>query len=99
MLNKLIKFVFKIITRIFGVIFTPLFSAITVLFPDLTTLFGYLSSFIDTALTYFVTACRLALIPQQVLIILFDYFAIKFSIYVIIQGFKFTLFVYEKLKP
>lgn len=99
MLNKLIKFVFKIITKIFSTIFTPLFSAITALFPSLGVFFGYINSFLNYALTYFITACRLALIPQEVLLLLFDYFAIKFSIYLAIQGFKFTLFVYEKLKP
>lgn len=99
MLNKLIKFVFKIITKIFSSIFTPLFNTITVLFPSLSVYFGYINSFLDIALTYFVQACRLSLIPQQVLILLFDYFAIKFTIYLAVQGFKFTLFVYEKLKP
>lgn len=99
MLNKLIKFVFKIITRVFSTIFTPMFSAITVLFPNLSTYFSNISIFIDYGLTFFVTACRLALIPQAVLISLFDYFAIKFTIFLAIQSFKFTLFVYEKLKP
>lgn len=99
MLNKLIKFVFKIITKIFGTIFTPLFSAITSLFPGLSQYFSYISQFLSIGLTYFVSACRLALIPQQVLLLLFTYFGIKFTIYVAVKGFKFTLFVYEKLKP
>lgn len=99
MLNKLIKFVFKIITKIFSTIFTPLFSTISILFPSLTQYFTYIGNFLDIALTYFVQACRLSLIPQEVLILLFDYLAIKFTIYLAIQGFKFTLFVYEKLKP
>lgn len=99
MLNKLIKFVFKIITKVFNMIFAPLFSAITVLFPSLGQYFGYISQFLSFGLSYFVTAARLALIPQQVLILLFTYFGIKFSIYVAVKGFKFTLFVFEKLKP
>ena len=99
MLNKLIKFVFKIITKVFSMIFQPLFSAINALFPALGTYFGYITNFLNIALTYFTSACRLALIPQAVLIALFDYLLIKFAIFVAIQGFKFTLFVFEKLKP
>lgn len=99
MLNKLIKFVFKIITKIFSVIFTPLFNAVLSLFPTLNDYFGYISSFLNYALSYFVTAARLALIPQNVLVLLFTYFGIKFSIYVIVKGFKFTMFIYDKLKP
>lgn len=99
MLNKLIQFVFKIITRIFSSIFSPLFAAINVLFPDLTQFFNYIGQFFAIAMQYFVTACRLALIPQNVLILLFTYFGTKFAIYVAVKGFKFTLFIYEKLKP
>ena len=99
MIKKIIKAVFKIITKIFGTIFTPLFSAISVLFPNLSSYFQYITNFIDGALTYFVTACRLALIPKEVLMLLFTYFGIKFTIYVAVKGYKFTLFVYEKLKP
>lgn len=99
MIKKIIKAVFKIITKIFGTIFTPLFSAINVLFPSLSQYFTYISNFLDGALTFFITACRLSFIPKEVLMLLFTYFGIKFTIYVAVKGYKFTLFVYDKLKP
>lgn len=99
MLNKLIQFVFKIITKIFSIIFTPLFSGITVLFPSVGNFFNYISQFLGIALTYFVSVCRLVLLPQGALLLLFNYFAIKYSIFLVLQGVKFIMFIYEKLKP
>lgn len=99
MIKKIIKAVFKIITKIFSTIFSPLFSTITVLFPNVSQYAQKIADFINLGLTYFTNACKLALIPKEVLMALFSYFGIKFAIYVAVKGFKFTLFVYEKLKP
>lgn len=99
MLNLLVKFVFKIITKIFDLIFSPLFAGINALFPSVSQYFGYISQFLTTALTYFATTARLALVPQGALLLLFDYFAIKYTIFITVQGIKFIMMVYDKLKP
>lgn len=99
MLQIIIKAIFYIITQLYDLLFTPFFSLIYALFPDISNLFTYVNNYLDIGLTYFSTAIDLLCIPRAALILLFDYFAIKYSIYLIRITLKFAIKVYNLLKP
>lgn len=99
MLNILVKFIFKIITKMFDVIFSPVFSAISALFPSLGSFFTNINNFLVIALEYVSAGCQFMLIPQTAMLLLFDYYIVKYSIYLIIQGIHFINKVYVTLKP
>lgn len=83
----------------FSVVFSPLFSVINVLFPSLDGYMANVVSFINYSSTYVLNACDFVLLPRSYVIMLLDYFLIKYSIFLAIQTVKFTMMVYEKLKP
>lgn len=99
MLNIIIKAVFTVITSLFNIIFSPFLSAITSLFPDLATYFGYINDYLSQALTYVSTASSLLLFTPSMWQTLFSYFAIMYSIHIIILAVKFAFNIYQKLKP
>lgn len=99
MINKLIEGIFYIINKIFTIIFTPFFTALFALFPQLSTYFNYITTFLGYALSYVSNIISFLFIPSGVMVALFDYFAIKYSIFLLAQGVRFIINVYNKLKP
>ncbi len=104
MLSMLIKVVFTIITKLFSIILQPILSVILLLFPDLQQLTSsILLLFNNYIFTYVTFALRmlehLTALPHWLVVFLFDYLLIKYSIYLIIQAVRFGLNVYNKLKP
>lgn len=103
MLNKIlkgiIKALFKIINKMFEAIFAPVFSGIQVLFPDLAQFFLHITTFLTIAFTYVSTGLKFFLIPHECMLLLFSYFSIKYSIYLVIQSTHFIYKVYTTLKP
>ena len=99
MLKILVNFVFKIINKLYSIIFTPLFSVVNALFPDVSSYVSTITGFFNYCSTYVLNALDFVLLPRDLVVLLLDYFLIKFSIQVAISSVKFTMFVYEKLKP
>ncbi len=99
MINLLVKAIFFVITKLFDIIMTPFVAGITALFPDLSTSFFYLNNFLNMCLEYFITVCKLCLIPQGALIMLFDFFLILSAIFVIKQSISLVTTIYNKFKP
>ena len=99
MLQMLINFIFNIILTIVQAITTPFFTVLFSLFPAVADYFGYISSFFTTALTYVTTILRWFLFSPSMLTLLFDYFVIKYTVHLSIQAVKFTINLYDKLKP
>lgn len=99
MLQVLIKGIFYILTKMFSLLLSPFFALIYALFPDVSVYFSYINDFLTTAFTYFSSAIHLSLVPQTALILLFDYYLIKFSIYLIRTTMKFSIKIYTLLKP
>lgn len=98
MINAIINGIFKLIINLFNVILSPIISAIVVLFPNVSTYFTYINSFLSYALTYVGTVLDLFLIPRSALVLLFDYFVICYSIYLLSTGIKFAITIYNKFK-
>ena len=99
MINKLIEGIFYIITKIFDILFTPFFSALFSLFPSLTTYYYYVVNFLQQAVTYVGFFTNSLFFPTGFLVAIFDYFAIKYSIFILARSVKFIVNVYNKLKP
>lgn len=104
MLSILIKAVFTIITKLFSIILQPILSIILLAFPDLSQLTnGILTFFNDYIFTYVSFLVKmlenLTCLPHWLIVFLFDYFLIKYGLYLTIQAVRFGLNVYNKLKP
>ena len=99
MINAIINAFLWLVMQLFNIILTPIITAITVLFPQTANLFTYINTFLDYAFEH-VTFVRVLLnIPQQAMVLFFDYLLIKYSIYLIRIGVKFAVTVYDKFKP
>lgn len=99
MLSVIIKAIFYVITKLFSLIMAPFYLAITALFPDLGLYINRIMLFLATAFTYFSSCLSLLLVPRNVLLLLFDYFLIKYSIYLIRNGINLVVRIYNNLKP
>lgn len=99
MISLLIKGIFFVITKLFDIIMTPFVAGITALFPDVGVAFSYLTAFVSMCTEYMVTICKLLLVPQGALIMLFDFFFILSAIFVIKQSISLVTTIYNKFKP
>lgn len=99
MLDILVKWVFKVINKLISTIFNPIVSGITALFPSTATIFTNIISFLGYALTYVSNVCEFLCIPNTILVLLFSYFEIKFTIHLIVIATKGTINLYNYLKP
>lgn len=98
MINTIIKGIFYLITKLFDLLFSPILSLIFTLFPSLSSFFGHITNFLNMALTYVRSILSLLLINDTMITALFDYFAILYSIYLIVLTIRFAINVYNKLK-
>lgn len=98
MINAIINGIFKLIINLFNVITSPIISAVTLLFPDISVFFSYINSFLTYSLTYVGLVIDLCFIPRSALVFLFDYFAICYSIYLLVVGIRFVINIYNKFK-
>lgn len=98
MINAIIKGIFALIMMLFNLLFSPLISAVTALFPNLGNLFTYLSNYIVMALTYVRSILALLMINDNMIITVFDYFVIMYTIYITTLVVRFSINVYNKFK-
>lgn len=98
MINAIINGIFKLIINLFNVITSPIISAVTLLFPNIAVFFSYINSFLNYALTYVGLVIDLCFIPRPALVFLFDYFAVCYSIYLLVVGIRFVINIYNKFK-
>lgn len=98
MINLLIKGIFWVITQLFNIIFTPIFSVIFTLFPSLGSYFTHITSFLQLSLTYVRTCLSFLCINDTMILAIFDYFVILYSIHITLLAIRFALKIYEKLK-
>ena len=89
MINALLSGIFKLITSLANAILSPVILGITSLFPSLTTYFTSINNFLSYSITYVGTILDLFLIPRSALVLLFDYFLITYSIYLLALSIKF----------
>lgn len=104
MLNIIIKAVFFVITKLFSIILSPILAVILALFPDLSVITTGATQFMTVYMFPYVTFAlqmleNLVFLPHFLVVFLFDYFLIKYTIYITIQAVRFGLQVYNKLKP
>lgn len=98
MIEALIQGIFNLINLMFSTIFSPVISSITVLFPSVSPLFTHINIFLNYAFTYVSLIIDLLMVPRNALIVLFDYFAVTYSIFLISISVKFIINIYNKFK-
>lgn len=98
MVKLLIKGIFWVVTQLFNLIFSPVLSVVTSLFPSLATYFDYISSFTTTSLTYVRTCLSLLCINDTMILAIFDYFVICYTIYLTMLAVRFAVNIYNKFK-
>lgn len=98
MINALLSGIFKLITSLANVILSPVILGITSLFPSLTIYFTSINNFLSYSITYVGLVLDLFLVPRSALVLLFDYFSITYSIYLLALSIKFIINVYNKFK-
>ena len=99
LLSILIDFVFDIVNKLYSTLLSPIISGIMVLFPATAIYFNHISTFLNYALTYASWVLDVLCVPDNAIILLFDYALIKFAIHGIQLGVKLTIRVYELFKP
>lgn len=98
MINAIINGIFNLVMYIFSSITSVLFGVIFALFPSLSDYFTYITQFITQALTYVSACSSLLLITNSMFVAIFDYFIIKYTIYLAIMAYKLFINVYNKFK-
>lgn len=98
MINVLIKGIFWVITQMFNIIFAPIFSIVFALFPSLQDYFTHITSFLQIALTYVRSVLALFLINDNMILAIFNYFAILFTIHITLLSVRFAIKIYQKFK-
>lgn len=99
MINLLVKAIFFVITKLYSIILSPFLAIITALFPSLSTYLNYVITFLRYCLTYVRSILRLLLIPDNAVLMLFNYFSILYTIYITTLTIRFAINLYKKLKP
>lgn len=99
MVELILKGFLFLVNTLYNLILSPVISGITALFPSVSTYFTYISSFFNYALRYVVTVRELILFPRTLMVVLLDYFLIKYSIHLILIVVRFVINIYNKFKP
>ena len=99
MLELLVTFVMNFIVTIVDFLMSPFLNALFALFPSVGQYVSNIHIFLTMAFTYVSTILQWFLFTPSMFVLLFDYFVIKYSIYVLIVSIKFALNIYNKLKP
>lgn len=98
MINAILTGLFNLIISLFNAIVSPFVGAITSLFPALNDFFTHISDFLTIACTYVRSVLSLFLINDNMILTIFNYFGILYSIHITILAIKFALNIYNKFK-
>lgn len=99
MFNALITGVFGVVESLAGSIMVAPITLITALFPNLTYAINQVIDYFTTILQFVPLALDFLMVPREAVVFLFDYYIIKYSIYLIVRAIKLILAIYNKLKP
>lgn len=98
MVNAIVKGLFYVISMIASAIMSPIVSIITSLFPDLQTAITNVTQYFNTIVTFIPLCLELSMIPRTAIVFLFDYYLIKYAIYLGVASVKAIITIYNKLK-
>ena len=99
MINAIMKGIFNLISMLFNALLSPIVLLITSLFPATQTFINSINTFLNYGFTYIRSILTLLCIPDTVIIGLFDYLIILYSIYTTIIIIRFAITIYNKFKP
>ena len=97
MINSLIIGVFGIVESLCGSIMVAPITLITAFFPDITNAINYVIDYLTTCLQYVPLCLDLLMIPRTAVVFLFDYYIIKYSIYLRTRAIKLIISLWNKI--
>lgn len=98
MINAIVNGIFKLVTMLANVIITPLISGVVVLFPAVGPILNHIMIFLSQMVMYIPLLIDLSLIPRAAIVMLFDYYLIKYSIHLLQQAVSFSVRIYNYFK-
>ena len=98
MINAILTGIFNLIISLFNALVSPFINAITSLFPALGTFFTNITNFLSLACTYVRSVLSLFCINDNMILTIFNYFGILYSIHITILAIKFAINIYNKFK-
>lgn len=98
MINAILTGIFNLIISLFNALVSPFISAITSFFPSLGTFFTHISDFLTLACTYVRSVLALFCINDNMILAIFNYFVILYTIHITILAIKFAINIYNKFK-
>ena len=99
MLSMLITFVFTIVANLVNTMMKPFIAMILLIFPNTTTELGHVITWFGYAFQYLGCVYRWFLFTPLMFQLLFDYFAVKFAVYIAASAIRSALKLYNTLKP
>lgn len=99
MLKVLINGIFWLITKLADIIMSPFIGALMLLFPDVAPMFNNITNLLVKFISFIPNCLDIILVPKTAVILLFDYFSIKYSIYLLKIAINFAIKIYNKFKP
>ena len=98
MINAIIKGIFSLIMMLANLVLSPIISLITALFPDLGTAITNVVAYFTSMLQFVPLCLDFLMVPRQAITFLFDYYVIKYTIYLTVRSIRACLVIYNKLK-
>lgn len=98
MINAILTGIFNLIISLFNAIVSPFVSVITSLFPSLATFFTHIINFLTIACTYVRSVLSLFCITDNMILTIFNYFGILYTIHITVLAIKFAINIYNKFK-
>lgn len=99
LIGVILSGIFFVISSFIEMVISPIISGIIGMFPTLQPAFTNVLTFFSSAFTYLTTILRWFLFTPSMWLMLFDYFAIKYTIWVIGAGIRLSIKLYHYLKP
>lgn len=97
--ETILQIIMNIIITISEIFLSPFMNALYALFPSVSTYFSYINSYLIMAFTYVSTVLQWFLFTPAMFVLLFEYYVVKYAIHLLVLAIKFTVNIYNKLKP
>lgn len=99
LIGVILSGIFMLLSHFIDFLISPIISGVLGMFPTLQPAFYNVMQFLSSGFTYLTTILRWLLFTPAMWVMLFDYFLIKYSVWVIAAGIRLAIKMYHYLKP
>lgn len=98
MIGKLIVALLKIISKVIGIMLTPIDALLLALIPDLSTYISSIVYYINLPAQYMGWILELFHVPAAVPVMVVAYWVFKYAVVGVASGIKWTITLYQRFK-